>query len=551
MDFDINKYLDKLPYNIKILDISNRNILVLPDLSRFRFLEKLYCQYNELKELPELNNTLIELDCSFNNLEKLPELNDNLKILDCNNNQLTELPELNYNLVKLYCQSNNLIKLPELNDKLELLNCTNNRLVELPELNFNLKKLICSFNNLTIIPPLNENLLYLFCDYNNIVKIPELNKKLKELNCNYNELTELPIINNDFVIINSGNNNINFNKKRPIIEINDLEPIIENKYKIVDYKKRKFSYSDEKINKIFFNLKNINDIINLKDKWEEIRHDIKLQKIYNLIPALEKLNNMIGLKNIKEDIFKVIIYYIQNEYTDEYLHTVIEGPPGVGKTEFAKIYADIFVRLGILKKDTFVEIKRTDLVAKYLGQTSHQTKNTLDKALGGVLFLDEAYSLGNEEKRDSFAKEAIDMLNQYLSEKKNQFMFIIAGYKDDLDKCFFAYNKGLRRRFSHHFEINNYNYNELADIFKYKINSYNYILDPSIDIYQLFKNNYNKFPYFGGDIEKLFNYIKYEQSLRTFKENINNKTITINDINESLKKFVVKEVDKPPLNMYI
>ena len=73
--------------------------------------------------------------------------------------------------------------------------------------------------------------------------------------------------------------------------------------------------------------------------------------------------------------------------------------------------------------------------------------------MGGVVFLDEAYSLGNEEKRDSFSKEAIDMINQYLSEKKNEFMMIVAGYDDELDKCFFSYNPGLKRRFSSYYKI--------------------------------------------------------------------------------------------------
>ena len=108
------------------------------------------------------------------------------------------------------------------------------------------------------------------------------------------------------------------------------------------------------------------------------KHNLKLQRLYYLIEPLTKLDNMIGLKNVKEDIFKTIIYYTTKQYTDEYLHTIINGPPGVGKTEFAKIYAEIFLRLGILKTNSFLEIKKDDLVAKYLGQTSHRTKELLE-----------------------------------------------------------------------------------------------------------------------------------------------------------------------------
>ena len=87
---------------------------------------------------------------------------------------------------------------------------------------------------------------------------------------------------------------------------------------------------------------------------------------------------MIGLDSVKKEIFKIVVYYIQNPHTDEYLHTVISGPPGVGKTQIAKIYSEIFVRLGILKTDKFIEIKKDDLVAEFLGQTSHRTKKWVE-----------------------------------------------------------------------------------------------------------------------------------------------------------------------------
>ncbi len=324
-----------------------------------------------------------------------------------------------------------------------------------------------------------------------------------------------------------------------------------NKYSLVKYKKTKKSYEDEEINKIFSSLRNIQDIIKLQDQWDSIKHDSKLQRLYNIIPPLVKLDQMIGLESAKEEMFKVIVYWIQNPHTDEYLHTVIEGPPGVGKTEFAKIYADIFVRLGILKTNKFIEIKKDDLVAKYLGQTSHRTKEVLESGMGGVIFLDEAYSLGNEEKRDSFAKEAIDMINQYLSERKKDFMFIVAGYSDDLEKCFFAFNKGLKRRFSHHFSIQKYTPEELGKIFVTKIESKGYLIDKTIDINKFFRNNKERFGSYGGDVEKFVNYIKYDQSLRCFKSNIESKTITIQDMDSAITKLYKPAVYVPPPGMYV
>jgi SpoVK/Ycf46/Vps4 family AAA+-type ATPase len=327
-----------------------------------------------------------------------------------------------------------------------------------------------------------------------------------------------------------------------------------NKYTIKLFRPTKKSFNDEQINNIFLNMKSIKDIIKLKDSWENIRHNTKLQKLHNIIPAIEKLDLMVGLNNIKNEIFKVIIYYIQNEHTDEYLHTVIYGPPGVGKTELAKIYSDIFVRLGILKSSSFVEIKKDDLVAKYLGQTSHRTKQLLEKSMGGVIFLDEAYSLGNEEKRDSFAKEAIDMINQYLSERKKDFMFIIAGYEDDLDNCFFSFNKGLKRRFSHHFKVEKYIADELAMIFKGKIVKTKYIFDDKTlsddKIKAFFKSHFNKFENSAGDVEKFINYIKYDQSIRIFKLNIDNNIIILDDLNSALKNFKEKN-NNIPYGLYV
>ena len=342
-----------------------------------------------------------------------------------------------------------------------------------------------------------------------------------------------------------------YKEKNP--ENNPTKKIKFSRYEFFKFNTTKKSYSDEKINNILCNIKSIDDIIDLKDKWYNIRHNKELQKLYYTISALEKLNNLVGMNKLKKDVFRKIIYFIKNNHNDEYLHTVICGPPGVGKTEFAKIYADIFVRLNVLSTDTFLEIKRDDLVGKYLGQTAPKTRELLDKALGGVIFLDEAYSLGNEEKRDSFSKEAIDMINQYLSEHKHDLMFIIAGYEEDIEKCFFSYNRGLKRRFSTVYTIENYDYKELMDIFKMKVKQYKYILCvENNELENFFKNNKDLFINQGGDIERLFNEIKYNQCLRIFKENINNVDIKLEDIELSLAIFKKKENEyKIPFNMYI
>ena len=371
-------------------------------------------------------------------------------------------------------------------------------------------------------------------------------------------------MNEEINRLKSQNNLLNLSltsEKRKLAELTNIDDENENenkrlklnKYSVKTYKKNNESYDENKINTIFNGLKTLKDIINLKKYWKNIKHNYKLQKLYHLIPALEKLEVMIGLNNVKTNLFKIIIYYIQHGYTDEYLHTVIHGPPGVGKTEFAKIYADIFVRLGILNTEKFIEIKKDDLVAEYLGQTSHRTKKVLENAMGGVIFLDEAYSLGNSEKRDSFAKEAIDMINQYLSERKKDFMFIIAGYEEELDACFFSFNRGLKRRFSHYFKIDKYSDKELMEIFKLKIKQKLYEIDISDDkLLNFFKDKYSMFENYAGDVEKLVNFIKYEQNIRCFRNNISNRKIILEDLIESFKFIKTKEKKdkRPPFGMY-
>ncbi len=313
------------------------------------------------------------------------------------------------------------------------------------------------------------------------------------------------------------------------------------------------SWTPEKINLTISSIKSIDDIIKLKPHWFEIRHNPTLQRLHYLITPLTKLKNMVGLEDIKKDIFKKIVYWIQNDYTNEYLHTIISGPPGVGKTEFAKIYADIFVRLGILKTDKFIEIKRDDLVGEYLGQTSPKTRQLLESAMGGVLFLDEAYSLGNQEKRDSFSKEAIDMLNQYLSERKGEFMFIIAGYEEDLNACLFSYNKGMRRRFHSHYKIKGYEPKELKEIFNRKMNQTLFKVGVNDDdLNRFFTDNKAQFTYFGGDVEKLINEIKQCQSLRAFNSNIKDKTVILQDVKLAMKNMEDKDnSNSPPWGMYV
>jgi hypothetical protein len=283
---------------------------------------------------------------------------------------------------------------------------------------------------------------------------------------------------------------------------------------------------------------------------------INLEILYNLIGPLIKLKDMIGLTNIKDSIIDMILYYLQNleKNNNNMLHTVIEGAPGVGKTELAKILGEIYAGMGIIE-NKFKIVKRTDLIGEYLGHTAQKTKKILDEVAGGVLFIDEAYSLGSKDGKDSFSKECIDTLNLYLSENKNKMICIIAGYKDELESCFFSQNPGLSRRFPFRYTIEGYNYIELSNIFIKKIVDINWKLHEELDkdyLKLFFKNNMNNFKNYGGDIDNLIVQCKFCHSRRMFTKHPSLKKIfNIDDLKKGFKKFTSSKNEKNDLPSYI
>jgi len=184
--FDIENYINSLPEDIEIINVSCKNLTYLPSLKRFHKLKKLLCFNNKLTSLPELNVSLQELHCTRNNLTSLPELNNELQVLYCSYNQLTSLPKLNNQLKRLYCHTNQLTGLPKLNNELCELQCCCNELTSLPELNYLLQYLDCSNNQLTCLPELNNNLQYLYCNNNQLTSLPEINNKLVNFDCRDN-----------------------------------------------------------------------------------------------------------------------------------------------------------------------------------------------------------------------------------------------------------------------------------------------------------------------------------------------------------------------------
>lgn len=289
--------------------------------------------------------------------------------------------------------------------------------------------------------------------------------------------------------------------------------------------------------------------LSIKDK-DKNKYPFDIVKLYYLVEPLEKLNNLIGMKKVKKNIVNQIIFHLQelDDYNEHMMHTVIYGPPGVGKTELGKILGDIYCELGILKVNeySFTLVKRSDLIGRYLGETAIKTQKTINKCIGGVMFIDEVYSLGNPEKRDSFSKECIDVLNQNLSENKSKFICIIAGYKDSVNNCFFSVNEGLERRFPYRYEIDNYDAEELRDIFINLINKSNWTIDVDDEIgLDFFIENKEYFKYNGGDLENLLEQVKISHSRRIFGlSETNRKIINNKDIMGGFENFKINNCNK-------
>jgi SpoVK/Ycf46/Vps4 family AAA+-type ATPase len=263
----------------------------------------------------------------------------------------------------------------------------------------------------------------------------------------------------------------------------------------------------------------LDDILNIiktnvyDDKRE---YNIDLKSLTQIQPELEKLNKMIGMKDLKNSILNQLLYFMQDLHItnkeSDFKHTVLYGPPGTGKTEIAKIIGTMYSKIGILKNNVFKKVTRNDLVAGYLGQTAIKTKKVIDECLGGVLFIDEAYALGGD---DSFSKECIDTLCEALSDHKQELMVIIAGYENELNDCFFNYNQGLDSRFTWRFKIDKYNGEELYQIFVKKIKENDWTVESEIEA-SWFQEKYDSFPFFGRDIETLLTKIKITHSKRVF-----------------------------------
>lgn len=199
--------------------------------------------------------------------------------------------------------------------------------------------------------------------------------------------------------------------------------------------------------------------------------------------GMEELEELIGLTTIKEDVKELVALMKAAQLRKDQgmktvpvsLHLVFSGNPGTGKTTVARILAKLYKEIGVLSKGQLVEVDRSGLVAGFVGQTAIKTQEKIKEALGGILFIDEAYTLSRGAEND-FGQEAIDTILKAMEDHRDDFVVIVAGYTNLMEK-FIHSNPGLKSRFNKFIEFPDYTADELQGIFDLQCKKYEYTLD--------------------------------------------------------------------------
>ncbi|MHD0398286.1 AAA family ATPase [Staphylococcus simulans] len=302
----------------------------------------------------------------------------------------------------------------------------------------------------------------------------EVNESLK---CNSNS----QINGQEIIIKGRENGKINlFANQNTVIKLNELYfgTLTSPNIKL----ERNVEFNVPIIKQLQYNHETNQFVLN-EDNQYLIAQTLEDIEYFGKIPAYDRLHQLIGIASVKEETEEFIAVAEMNKKRQEQglkssastLHAIYLGNPGTGKTTVARIVGELLFEKNIIASDKFIEVSRSDLVAGYIGQTAIQTREILEKALGGVLFIDEAYTLANDSKND-FGREAIDEILKFMEDHRDDIVIIFAGYNNDMER-FLAMNEGLRSRIPNTFHFEDYTADELVQIGLMILENDNYKVD--------------------------------------------------------------------------
>lgn len=296
------------------------------------------------------------------------------------------------------------------------------------------------------------------------------------------------------------------------------------------------------------------------------RHDLhkvvpKYRKLVDAEDIIREFDSMVGLAEPKSIMATQILSLCNRTGKEKgdsaLINTVIYGPPGCGKTTLAYFLAQLYLKFDMLKNGKVIVGDRSNMIGEFVGETAIKTKKRLNEALGGVLFIDEAYQLGHaaDGNRCPFAYECINTINQFITEHQGQIVIILAGYKQDIKANFFSQNDGLERRFPWEYTLEPATSKELYAIFVQQAKKNGYSIKSGLLTPEFFEGKKDMFKFSGGDTKTFFDKCKMVHDKRMFARPISDTALDDTDIEKGYKIYETFRLDSkdsgPPLGMYV